>query len=116
VESSATAHIPIADLISLRGRVAVITGAAMGIGAAIARRFSEAGDDLLLIDKNPDALAECSAALPGEGRVERLALDVNVTEAFKTAADKGLCHGKLVANMNVPSLTSCYPAAMAAAH
>jgi 3-oxoacyl-[acyl-carrier protein] reductase len=38
----------------LEGRVAVITGAASGIGAATARVFAEAGADLVLADFAPD--------------------------------------------------------------
>jgi 3-oxoacyl-[acyl-carrier protein] reductase len=41
---------PSRELISLRGRKALITGAAAGIGEAIACRFAEAGADLELVD------------------------------------------------------------------
>jgi NAD(P)-dependent dehydrogenase (short-subunit alcohol dehydrogenase family) len=41
---------PISELISLKGRRALITGAAAGIGEAIAYRFAEAGADLELAD------------------------------------------------------------------
>jgi len=40
----------ITDLISLRGKSAIITGAASGIGKATAHRFAEAGADLHLVD------------------------------------------------------------------
>jgi NAD(P)-dependent dehydrogenase (short-subunit alcohol dehydrogenase family) len=40
----------LSDLISLAGRVAVVTGAAMGIGAGIAARLAEAGADVVLAD------------------------------------------------------------------
>jgi NAD(P)-dependent dehydrogenase (short-subunit alcohol dehydrogenase family) len=39
---------PIADLISLDGRVAVVTGGAKGLGRGVARRFAEAAADAAL--------------------------------------------------------------------
>ncbi|MEQ9125215.1 MAG: SDR family NAD(P)-dependent oxidoreductase, partial [Alphaproteobacteria bacterium] len=36
----------------LKGKVAVVTGAASGFGAAIARRFAEEGADVLVADLN----------------------------------------------------------------
>jgi len=45
------------ELISLRGKRALITGAAAGIGKAIAYRFAEAGADLELVDIDTERLA-----------------------------------------------------------
>ena len=44
------------ELISLKGKTAVITGAAAGIGEAIAYRYAEAGCNLNLIDINKEKL------------------------------------------------------------
>ncbi|HHH42174.1 MAG TPA: SDR family oxidoreductase [Chloroflexi bacterium] len=41
---------PLDQLVSLRGKHALITGAAAGIGRAIAYRFAEAGADLEIVD------------------------------------------------------------------
>jgi len=42
---------PLAELISLAGKAAVVTGAAQGIGQAIVRRLAEAGADVLPVDR-----------------------------------------------------------------
>jgi len=43
---------PLSELISLKGKKALITGPALGIGRAMASRFAEAGADLELVDIN----------------------------------------------------------------
>lgn len=56
-------HIPLAELISLKNKKAIITGAANGIGNAIALRFAEAGADLVLIDKDAKGLEKLKTQL-----------------------------------------------------
>jgi len=56
-------HPPLEQLLSLRGKQALITGAAAGIGKAIARRYAEAGAALHLVDVNATKLAEVAAEL-----------------------------------------------------
>jgi NAD(P)-dependent dehydrogenase (short-subunit alcohol dehydrogenase family) len=51
------------QLISLRGKRALITGAAGGIGQAIAARFAEAGADLELVDRDAIGLARTADEL-----------------------------------------------------
>lgn len=53
----------IAQLISLQGKRALITGAAGGIGQAIARRYAEAGAALELVDIDAVALAATAEEL-----------------------------------------------------
>jgi NAD(P)-dependent dehydrogenase (short-subunit alcohol dehydrogenase family) len=53
--------VPLGELLSLRGRRAVVTGGARGLGHAIAARLAEAGADVLLGDLEL-ALAEKAAA------------------------------------------------------
>lgn len=43
-------HVPLADLISLKGRGAVVTGGATGLGKAMTRRLAEAGAGVLIAD------------------------------------------------------------------
>lgn len=50
-------------LISLKGKRALVTGAATGIGQAIALRLAEAGADLDLVDVDAEGLAKASADL-----------------------------------------------------
>jgi len=57
----------IAQLISLEGKVAVLTGAASGIGLGTARRLAEAGATVALLDIDRKRGAEAEAELRGEG-------------------------------------------------
>ncbi len=51
----------------LDGKVAVITGAANGIGLAMARAFAKQGSKLVLADVNGDELAAAVASLEADG-------------------------------------------------
>lgn len=58
---------PISDLISLRGKTALITGAAAGIGRAMAYRFAEAGAGLYLVDISEGGLSKIRQDLVARG-------------------------------------------------
>ncbi len=49
----------------MTGRVAIVTGAAGGIGGAICRRFAEAGARIALFDRNPAVIEAALALGPG---------------------------------------------------
>ncbi len=77
---------------TLSGRVAVITGAARGIGRAIAEALSEAGCRLALADLDERALEETRAALGRGGR----AVSAHVVDVADPAAIEAL-HGAVLA-------------------
>ena len=54
---------PISELVSLKGKRALITGSATGIGKAIACRFAEAGAALELVDINEEMLKNAKEEL-----------------------------------------------------
>lgn len=54
---------PIAELVSLKKKRSIITGASSGIGRAIATRFAEAGSDLELVDMDEKGLASLKKEL-----------------------------------------------------
>jgi NAD(P)-dependent dehydrogenase (short-subunit alcohol dehydrogenase family) len=64
----------------LQGRVAVITGAASGIGLAMATRFAAAGMKLVLADIETEALQRALAQLQGQG-AQAIAVTVDVADA-----------------------------------
>lgn len=55
-------------LYSLKGKVALITGAGAGIGAVIARTYSEAGATVVLVDRDEQALGQTAKSLESDGR------------------------------------------------
>ncbi len=81
----------------LKNRVAIVTGAAGGIGSAICRRFLDEGAHVLAVDINADALKALAAALGAdEQRLYPLAVDIADYAAVKEAVDRGVAKfGKL---------------------
>lgn len=59
-------RVPNSDLLSLKGKTALVTGAAMGIGLEIARRLTEANAEVVISDINE---------LAGRSAVEQLGLE-----------------------------------------
>jgi NAD(P)-dependent dehydrogenase (short-subunit alcohol dehydrogenase family) len=68
----------------LTGRVAVVTGGASGIGAAIASALAARGARVAVLDVRADASAAAAADLPGEGHLG-VACDVTDQESVEAA-------------------------------
>jgi NAD(P)-dependent dehydrogenase (short-subunit alcohol dehydrogenase family) len=69
--------------IDMKGKAALVTGAASGLGRATARKLAEAGADMCIVDVNADALAETAGLL---GNVQVLTHVANLSDP---AACKG---------------------------
>jgi rhamnose utilization protein RhaD (predicted bifunctional aldolase and dehydrogenase)/NAD(P)-dependent dehydrogenase (short-subunit alcohol dehydrogenase family) len=68
----------------LDGRVVYVTGAAHGIGAAVARRFAAAGAALYLVDRDAERLAAVAQGIKATHEV----LDVTDERALRMSVDK----------------------------
>jgi 3-oxoacyl-[acyl-carrier protein] reductase len=77
------------DAFSLRGRVAIVTGAAAGIGRAVALAFARFGADVAICDRDAPNLEELAAELRGAGgRVAAGVLDVRDTTSVGTFVEQ----------------------------
>ncbi|MEM6624800.1 MAG: SDR family oxidoreductase [Pseudomonadota bacterium] len=76
-----------AQLFSVEGRVAWVTGASSGIGQALATALAEAGAAVLGIARRADALAEWSDRTPGTTAV--LAADLSGPDSAADVAAQG---------------------------
>jgi len=59
--------VPVRELLNLSGKVAIVTGAAMGIGKAIAERLAEAGASIIIADINLEAAQKTAKELKTAG-------------------------------------------------
>lgn len=70
-------------------RVVAVTGAAGNLGRAVAEAFAAHGAHLVLLDRNPDRLAQTAAACQGQSSVELVEIDLidpaSVDRAFTSA-------------------------------
>ena len=91
--------------IDLKGRTAIITGGAQGIGFAVASRLLQSGAAVSLWDRDGETLRQAATQLQGAGQVFTAIVDVTDPDAVQHAAeatDKE--HGRidiLVANAGI---------------
>ncbi|HEX7857760.1 MAG TPA: glucose 1-dehydrogenase [Sphingobium sp.] len=81
-------HHSIAELVSLAGRTAVVTGGGQGLGKSIAKRLAEAGANVLISDIEGDRVLAAAAELDGSqpGRVIGIQMDAADSQSIAAAA------------------------------
>ena len=80
-----TSHTP-APVSVLDGRRALVTGAASGIGAAVAARLADAGAEVHLLDRDEEGVAKVAAQVHGTAHVVDLT-DASAIEALDLDVD-----------------------------
>ncbi|WP_214106820.1 SDR family NAD(P)-dependent oxidoreductase [Acrocarpospora catenulata] len=86
---------PLPELISLKGRRAVVTGGAQGLGKAIALRLAEAGADILIADLHEDAATAAAEDLRARYSVNAVGVRVDVTDSASVAAGADIAVAQL---------------------
>ncbi len=75
------------NAIDLKGRTAIVTGAARGIGLATARKLQASGAAVALWDIDAAALAKAAAALKESGRIHATIVDVTDEASIGNAVE-----------------------------
>lgn len=71
--------------LDVRGATSVVTGAASGMGAEVARRLAARGARLALVDRNAEGLAATAASLAGDGHTTHV-VDLTDDDAVTSLA------------------------------
>jgi len=91
--------------LTLAGSTTVVTGAAGGMGAEVARQLSAAGTELALLDRNGEALEALAAELPG--RVTTHIVDLSDDDAVFAA-----CEDVMSEHPRINALITCAGSSM----
>jgi 7-alpha-hydroxysteroid dehydrogenase len=99
------------DKFMLTDRVAIVTGAGRGIGAAVARTFADAGADVVIASRTKDQLEEVAADVRAAGRrAVVVPCDVSETANLEELVDRGMAElGRIDVLVNNAGGTSPRP-------
>jgi len=93
---TAPASLAVADLFSVRGKIALVTGGSSGVGQMIATAFAANGVKVYIAARKPDRLAAAVAAIGEHGECHPLPADLSrMDEIERVAAELGEREGKL---------------------
>ncbi|UYK40528.1 SDR family NAD(P)-dependent oxidoreductase [Microbacterium terricola] len=88
------------------GATSVITGAASGMGADVARQLAARGARIALLDRNAEGLAAVAATLPGTGHT------VHVVDLTDDAAVRAIAAEVAASHPRVQTLITCAGSSM----
>jgi NAD(P)-dependent dehydrogenase (short-subunit alcohol dehydrogenase family) len=92
-------------------KVAVVTGAARGIGLAIAEKFLETGYRVALLDRDAETLAQTAEALRERPEALAVVCDVSDLQQVKASIDRTVAHfGRLDVLVNNAGVAIFKPA------
>jgi NAD(P)-dependent dehydrogenase (short-subunit alcohol dehydrogenase family) len=77
-----------ADLFSVAGKTALVTGGTRGIGKMIAEGFVEAGASVIISSRKPEACAETAAELSAKGSCIGIPANLSTEAGCRTLADE----------------------------